>query len=258
MKGELAIVKALLESGADTATQDADGFTALMWACLWGHSSVVTELLSRGANVGTQNKEGLTALMIAARRGDLAIVTDLLENGKEMDRHINLQEKISGWSALFFAAKGGHLEITKALLKAGADPTLKDTTGVTALQVAAANDRENSLGLLRACEEGDGESAATLLTAGADPNSETPMLKDKTGATALQVATTNDREDVSDELAEHMQEMPGQRRMSVQSLRALAAQSGQKVSELFGRLEQKLKTTTENLRKPRSYDAFTD
>jgi ankyrin repeat protein len=206
MKGELAIVKALLESGADTATQDADGFTALMWACLWGHSSVVTELLSRGANVGTQNKEGLTALMIAARRGDLAIVTDLLENGKEMDRHINLQEKISGWSALFFAAKGGHLEITKALLKAGAEP----------------------------------------------------MLKDKTGATALQVATTNDREDVSDELAEHMQEMPGQRRMSVQSLRALAAQSGQKVSELFGRLEQKLKTTTENLRKPRSYDAFTD
>ena len=32
----------------------------------------------------------------------------------------------SGWSALFFAAKNGHLEITKALLNAGADPMLKD------------------------------------------------------------------------------------------------------------------------------------
>ena len=32
----------------------------------------------------------------------------------------------SGWSALFFAAKDGHLEITKALLNAGADPMLKD------------------------------------------------------------------------------------------------------------------------------------
>ena len=34
--------------------------------------------------------------------------------------------------------------------------------------------------------------------------------------TALQVATANDREEVGDELAEHMQEMPGQRRMSIQ------------------------------------------
>ena len=38
----------------------------------------------------------------------------------------------------------------------------------------------------------------------------------QTGVTALQVATANDREDVGDELAEHMEEMPGQRRISVQ------------------------------------------
>ena len=38
--------------------------------------------------------------------------------------HSHLQA--SGWSALFFAAKDGHLEITKALLKAGADPMLKN------------------------------------------------------------------------------------------------------------------------------------
>ena len=32
----------------------------------------------------------------------------------------------SGWSALFFAAKDGHLEISRTLLNAGADPMLKD------------------------------------------------------------------------------------------------------------------------------------
>ena len=40
----------------------------------------------------------------------------------------------------------------------------------------------------------------------------------QTGVTALQVATANDREDVGDELAEHMEEMPGQRRISIQVL----------------------------------------
>ena len=34
--------------------------------------------------------------------------------------------------------------------------------------------------------------------------------------TALQVATANDWEELSDELAEHMEESPGQRRMSIQ------------------------------------------
>lgn len=31
-----------------------------------------------------------------------------------------------GWSAVFFAAKEGHLEVTKLLIKAGANVTLKD------------------------------------------------------------------------------------------------------------------------------------
>ena len=35
------------------------------------------------------------------------------------------------------------------------------------------------------------------------------------GVTALQVAIANDWEEVSDELAEHMEEFPGQRRLSL-------------------------------------------
>jgi len=32
----------------------------------------------------------------------------------------------TGWSALFFAAKEGHLELTKRLIQAGANTMLKD------------------------------------------------------------------------------------------------------------------------------------
>ena len=44
----------------------------------------------------------------------------------------------------------------------------------------------------------------------------------------------------------------------LQSLKSLAAQSGQRVAVLFSRLEQKIKTTAGKLRKPRSYDAIAD
>lgn len=37
----------------------------------------------------------------------------------------------------------------------------------------------------------------------------------QTGVTALQVATANDWDALGDELAEHMEEFPGQRRMSI-------------------------------------------
>ena len=33
-----------------------DGFSALMWACLWGHGSVVSQLVSGGAEIGSQNE----------------------------------------------------------------------------------------------------------------------------------------------------------------------------------------------------------
>lgn len=35
-----------------------DGFSALMWAALWGHSAVVKELLQRGADLTAQNGVG--------------------------------------------------------------------------------------------------------------------------------------------------------------------------------------------------------
>ncbi|CAI8031932.1 hypothetical protein GBAR_LOCUS18086 [Geodia barretti] len=62
--------------------------------------------------------------MIAARSGRTADITKIVLEGE----HINLdiQEKRTGWSALHFSAERGNAATTEALLKAGANPHLKD------------------------------------------------------------------------------------------------------------------------------------
>ncbi|CAI8031939.1 Putative ankyrin repeat protein MM_0045 [Geodia barretti] len=92
------------------------------------------ELVRAGSDLNLQNQEGLTPLMIAARSGRTADITKIVLEGE----HINLdiQEKRTGWSALHFSAERGNAATTEALLKAGANPHLKDKYGVTAMELA--------------------------------------------------------------------------------------------------------------------------
>ena len=63
------IVKAVLKAGQlDVNAQDADGYTALMYAAECGNVPAVLLLLEAGAKVDVQNKNGNTALMIALTR----------------------------------------------------------------------------------------------------------------------------------------------------------------------------------------------
>ncbi|CAI8031937.1 Putative ankyrin repeat protein MM_0045 [Geodia barretti] len=91
------------------------------------------ELVRAGSDLNLQNQEGLTPLMIAARSGRTADITKIVLEGE----HINLdiQEKRTGWSALHFSAERGNAATTEALLKAGANPHLKDKNGATAMEI---------------------------------------------------------------------------------------------------------------------------
>ena len=48
-KGHEAVVKLLLEKGADLESKDQDGRTPLIWAAEDGHESVVKLLIAKGA-----------------------------------------------------------------------------------------------------------------------------------------------------------------------------------------------------------------
>ena len=83
--GNLAIVRLLIEHGADVKLRNQAGQTALFFAAAGGHPEVVDELLSGGVDVKVADEFGVTALLVAATFGQAAIVLQLLAAGATAD-----------------------------------------------------------------------------------------------------------------------------------------------------------------------------
>jgi ankyrin repeat protein len=81
---DVALVKSLLEKGANVNAKDGDGTPALMLAARKQNKDVVRLLLEKGADVNAKDKEGRTALELADWAGHYDIVEIL--GGKRADR----------------------------------------------------------------------------------------------------------------------------------------------------------------------------
>ena len=57
---------------------------------------------------------------------------------------------VEGWTALMFAAAGGHAEVVKALKSGGANVSYRDGDGETALDFAANNGHQEVVQILSA------------------------------------------------------------------------------------------------------------
>jgi hypothetical protein len=90
---------------------------------------LVDALINHGANVNAGNPSGYTALMLAAERGDPDIVRRLLEAHAVVNARAG-----DGRTALMLAAEslGQRTDTVRVLLRAGADPTLRDGNNQTA------------------------------------------------------------------------------------------------------------------------------
>src|SRR5437764_2789400 len=88
----------------------------------------------------------MTELMMAASRGDYP-TAERLVNACD----VNARDQF-GNTALIYAAAGGHAEVLRLLLRAGADPALRNEADADALE--------------RATSAGHGDAAALLLSAG--------------------------------------------------------------------------------------------
>ena len=116
--------------------------SVLMLASLKGYLALVEKLVENDADV---NKPGWTPLHYAASRGHVPVITHLLEHSAYIDA-----ESPNGTTPLMMAAMYGSPESVKALIQAGADPTLKNQLGLSALDFAVRGQRQNSIELMQA------------------------------------------------------------------------------------------------------------
>ena len=171
--GHEAVVRLLLEKGANVNAKEDNGETALHEAAWGGHEAVVQLLLEKGANVNAkENNREKTALHPAAMRGHEVVVQLLLEKGADVNA-----KKDDGETALHEAAWGGYEAIVRLLLEKWADINIKDKSGYTALHWAAWGGHEATV--------------QQLLEKGADVNT-----KGDFGATALHQAAWGGHEAV--------------------------------------------------------------
>jgi ankyrin repeat protein len=156
-EGDLPVLQALLEGGADVNAKDEVGTTVLMYAVLDADLGVVKLLLSKGADANAQNKNGATALLWALH--DPGKVKLLLDHGAKIpeeavfvaasipggsrtlkllaDHGANLKVSKGGFTPLGAATRGGDLDTIRFLIDHGADVGARTKSGYTALYGAA-------------------------------------------------------------------------------------------------------------------------
>jgi hypothetical protein len=130
----LAMLKALVEAGADVRAADAD-----RRLIHFGHNSqweVIDFLRAQGASIDTfdPKKHGPRLLAAAAAVGNLVDATRLVGFGADVNGLTDLGEY-----PLSVAADTGWVEVAKVLLNAGADPSRKDSKGRTPMDHARSN-----------------------------------------------------------------------------------------------------------------------
>ncbi len=160
--GSLDPVVTYLKLGCDLEARDHEGRTPLHSAVIHGRHLAFIRLAELGADINARNNAGVTpledarrafgagparqdfqeikvalraagridgqadALVAAAALGERDAVVDLLAAGVPVDARGDLPDR-HGLTALYAAAAGGHDDLVRLLLKAGADARLRTT-----------------------------------------------------------------------------------------------------------------------------------
>ncbi|CAM9964633.1 unnamed protein product [Ectocarpus sp. 12 AP-2014] len=156
-EGHLPVVRVLLDGGAGDAAcippNGPNGMSALVKAAARKeHLGILRALIARGADVEAADSGGATSLQHAAMLGKTESINVLVEHGASVD-----SVDVDGMSALHWASIEGHGEAIVALLRHGADIDAADSAGRTPLHRACAVDDTHTT-----------EAAELLLLWGAD------------------------------------------------------------------------------------------
>jgi hypothetical protein len=145
---DAAQVKTLLAKGANPNGRAGEQ-SFLMRAVIWGNLEMVTALLEAGADPDFGNGTSIAPLFTAALVNELTILDALLEKGADP----NAQLPDNGYTPLHGAAINGNTEAIEKLLEKGADANIKDKSGRKASKIAEASKHTAAAEVLKKAEE---------------------------------------------------------------------------------------------------------
>jgi ankyrin repeat protein len=139
--GSLKAARALIDwPKTKVETRTPQDESPLMMAALKGHQELARRLIERDADV---NKPGWAPLHYAATGGHVALIELLLEHHAFIDA-----ESPNGTTPLMMAAQYGSAEAVKLLVDSGADLTMRNQLGLSAIDFARLGNRRDSFKML--------------------------------------------------------------------------------------------------------------
>ena len=219
-KGDLSIVKKVLEAGADPNSRDGSTFTPLMLAvqyvddikavdivailcefkcnlniqashfsrsltalhlaCELGKETCVEILAAKGANILVRTKDGLTPLHLACKGGYHTFTSLLITEAT-----LKARDYIRGWTPLHYACQYHHIECVKQILVEFSKLLLLTykTYPWDVLPFHSLRNQDGRTILHHAFMRNDVQFVENLINLGADPN-----VQDNEGATPLMSA----------------------------------------------------------------------
>lgn len=148
----LAVALLLIEAGSNINAQAANMDSPWLLAGARGRTDMLRHMIPKGPDLSLRNRFGGNALIPACERAHVETVQLLLTTRIDVNHVNNL-----GWTCLLeivILGDGGprHVEVTKLVLAAGADPNIADKDGVSPLTHARG--------------KGQGEVARLIMEAG--------------------------------------------------------------------------------------------
>ncbi|XP_034945835.1 ankyrin-1 isoform X2 [Chelonus insularis] len=182
--GQLEVCRLLIELGASCDATDDQGQKPIHAAAMNNYAEVVQLFLQRHPSlVMACTKDGNTCAHIAAMQGSVRVIEELMK----FDRQgvISARNKLTEATPLQLAAEGGHAEVVRALVRAGASCADENRAGFTAVHLAAQHGHGQVLEVMR--------SSQSLR-----------IVSKKLGVTALHVAAYFGQADTVRELLQHV------------------------------------------------------
>lgn len=138
--GNEALVKKLLDSGADIHQADKGGWTPCLVASSYTYKNILNLLVDQLKALKQyqpesdliNKKNGWSALMVAATDNNIAIATELLRYGARIDHTAKVR-----WSALHIASFKGNQDFIQLLCERGANLNIKGEGGARPLHLVA-------------------------------------------------------------------------------------------------------------------------